>query len=136
MVLIALVIYNVAIFFTFGFSHHTAVFWFSWAITIIGAISFVVSVLLLGPMRAFLRDWLFGFPIVRYGAIYCVLQYTASITFMQSETTISPKIVYPVQTILLGAYYILTITCFLTNINMLIISNDIHLKQSSNERCV
>lgn len=116
--LIALIIYNCVIFFTFGVKNHTAVFWFSWAITIIGALTFVVTILLLGPMRAFLRDWLFGFPLVRYGAIYCVIQYTASFTFMQLEPSVSPKIVYPVQIVLLGLYLILAITCFLTKDNI------------------
>ena len=116
--LIALVVYNVVIFFTFGLKDHNGIFWFSWGITIIGAFCVVVSLFLLGPIRAFLRDWLFGFPIVRYGAMYCVMQYTASFTFMKMEQTISPKIVYPVQAVLLGAYLILAITCFLTKDNI------------------
>jgi len=116
--LIALVLYNVIIFFTFGIKDHTTVFWFSYATTIIGELSVFASLAFLGPIRAFLRDWLFGFPIVRYGAMYCVMQYTASVTFMQSETTISAKIVYPVQCLLFGAYLILAITCFLTKDNI------------------
>lgn len=115
---IALVLYNVIIFFTFGFKNHNTVFWFSYSITIIGALSVATSLIFLGPIRAFLRDWLFGFPIVRYGAIYCVLQYTASVAFMRSETVISSKIVYPLQSLLFGAYLILLITCFLTKDNI------------------
>ena len=115
---IALVLYNVIIFFTYGVRDHNTVFWFSYSITIIGALSVAASLALLGPIRAFLRDWLFGFPIVRYGAMYCVMQYTASVMFMQNETVVSSKIVYPVQAILLGAYLILAITCFLTKNNI------------------
>ena len=115
---IAFVVYNVGIFFWFGIKGHNTVFWFSWATTLVGVFSVITSLVLLGPIRTFLRDWLFGFPIVRYGAMYCVMQYTASITFMKNETIIPGGVVYPVQVFLIGAYLILAITCFLTKDNI------------------
>ncbi len=113
-VLIALVVYNVTIFFWFGGSGHTAKFWFTYAITMVGALSVIGSLLFLGT----LRDWLFSFPIVRYAGIYCVCQYTAAVTFMSNDAIISGGLVYPVQTALLGAYWVLVIICLVTRDNV------------------
>jgi hypothetical protein len=113
-VLIALVVYNVTVFFWFGASGHTAKFWFTYAITMIGAFSAVGSMLFLGK----LRDWLFSFPVVRYAGIYCVCQYTAAVTFMTQDSLISGGLVYPVQTTLLGGYWVLVIICLVTRDNV------------------
>ncbi|MBE6639302.1 MAG: hypothetical protein E7616_07625 [Ruminococcaceae bacterium] len=112
--LLALVLYNALVFTVFGFKNQGTKFWFSWAMTLAGAVSVVGTLVFLGPIRSFLRDWLFGFPIVRYAAMYGVLQFTASFTFMKSGALYSLSFIYASQIILIGLYWILAITCLLT----------------------
>lgn len=110
---IAFVAYNCIFFLLCGFTGHTAVFWISWGFMIVAFAAMAIVGLVLGKQGMLLRDWLFGFPIVRHSAIYLILEFVSSTLFVVFEEKIPWGWVLAIQLLFFAVYLIFAISCFL-----------------------
>lgn len=111
---IGFIAYNVILFVLCGFAGHTAVFWISWVFMIVAFLAMTVSGVLLGKKGMFLRDWLFGFPIVKHSTFYIIVELIASTAFIIFEHSIKLSWTFAVQFLFLCVYCICAISCFLS----------------------
>ncbi len=109
---IAFVMYNILVFAIGGFSGHEAAFWISYVFTVIAFGLVGLSAAILGKTGMAMRDWLFGYPIVRHCIIYVCAQLFASVMFMIFEYDIEWVLPAVVQVLLLGVFGILVLSCF------------------------
>jgi hypothetical protein len=109
--LILLAMYNIVLFAVAGFVDHEAPFWISYVFVMLAFGMIAVSAFYLGESGLALRDWLFGFPIIRHCAIYLTLELVLSIVFMALEYDIGWVLPFVAQVLLLGIYGILVLTC-------------------------
>ncbi|MBR2615160.1 MAG: hypothetical protein IKC69_00580 [Clostridia bacterium] len=104
--------YNVILFILTGFEH-SAVFWLSWSFTCISCIALAAVMLLLGQKGMLMRDWLFGFPIVKHSTFYIIAQLVLSTIFIIFEYDLTWEWPFVVQFFLLIIYLVFAISCFL-----------------------
>lgn len=110
---IAFIAYNSIFFLLCGFTGHTAVFWLSWGFMIVAFAAMAIVGLVLGRQGMFLRDWLFGFPIVRHSAIYLVLEFVTSTLFVMFEEHILWGWAFAIQLLFFAVYLIFAVSCFI-----------------------
>lgn len=106
--------YNIIVFAIFGFADHAPAFWISYVFMLLTFCVVALSALKLGESGMALRDWLFGYPIVRHCAIYFVVELVFSLLFMVFEDEVRWAFPFVTQTLLLGVYSILLISCFIS----------------------
>lgn len=111
---IVFAMYNIVIFAIFGFADHEAPFWISYVFMLLAFGAAALSGVLLGKSGMALRDWLFGYPIVRHCAIYAAVELILSVLFMSIEYDVSWAVPFVVQVLLLGVYGLLLISCFIS----------------------
>jgi len=109
--LIAVVIYNMSLFLLAGFADHEASFWVSWVFMTIAFAATLGGLLILGSKAFFLRDWLFGYPFVKYSVLYLLLEFVVSILFMCLDGISAWQWAFVVQFLLLALYGIVFIAC-------------------------
>lgn len=127
---ITFIAYQVTLFSLCGFGGHTAVFWTSWVFMLAAFAAMTVSIAILGQRGMFLRDWLFGFPIIKHSTVFLTVELAASIAFMLFEKRVLWRWAFAVQFLLLCVYGICAISCFLTKETI----NDVHTKVSDKTR--
>lgn len=129
---IAFAAYHVTLFVLCGFSGHTAVFWMSWVFMLVAFAAMTVSVTVLGQSGMFLRDWLFGFPIIKHSTVFLIAELVASGVFILFEESVPLRGAFAVQFLLLCVYGICAISCFLTKETI----NDTHTKAGDKTRFI
>lgn len=112
--LIAFGLFNLVLFVVAGFADHTATFWITYVFAIIAFAVVKGSVYILGKSGMHIRDWLFGYPIIRHCIIYCVLELIAAIAFIIFEDVVAWQIAFLVQTVMLALYAFLAISCLIS----------------------
>lgn len=127
---LAFIAYQVTLFSLCGFGGHTAVFWTSWVFMLAAFAAMTVSVTILGQSGMFLRDWLFGFPIIKHSAVFLMAELAASIVFMLFQKRAPWAWAFAVQFLMLCIYGICAISCFLTKETI----NDVHTRVSDKTR--
>lgn len=110
---ICFIAYNVILFVICGFSGHTAVFWISWVFMLIAFSSIAVSGGLLGKRGMLLRDWLFGYPIIKHSFIYIIAETLASTAFIIFEEDIPFGWAFAAQFLFLCVYAVFAVSGFL-----------------------
>jgi MFS family permease len=109
---IALVVYNVILFVVAGFVDHTAVFWLSRIFVLLGFATMALVGAFLGKEGLHMRDWIFGFPMLRYTYIYLVGELIFSVVFMLCEHTVSWELAFVLQFLLVCIYLVFVVGCF------------------------
>lgn len=112
MLAIAFVVYNVILFVAAGFVDHNAVFWLSWVFVLLGFVTMAIVGVFLGEEGLHMRDWIFGFPMLRYTYIYIIGELVLSVIFMLCEHTASWKLAFILQFILICIYLVFVVGCF------------------------
>lgn len=121
---IVVIAYNVTLFVLCGFAGYTGVFWTSWVFMLAAFVAMAVAGVLLGEKGMFLRDWLFGYPIVKHTTVYITFEFIASTLFIIFEQKIKWGWAFAVQFLLLSVYGVCAISCFLAKETI----DDIHTK--------
>lgn len=112
MLAVAFVVYNVILFVAAGFVDHTAVFWLSWVFVLLGFVTMAIVGVFLGEEGLHMRDWIFGYPMLRYTYIYTIGELAFSVVFMLCEHSASWKLAFVLQFILLCIYLVFVVGCF------------------------
>lgn len=120
--------YNIIVFAVFGFADHEPTFWISYVFMLIAFCVAALSAVQLGQSGMALRDWLFGYPIVRHCVIYVVVELILSMLFMGFENAMKWVFPFVMQTLLLGAYGILLISCFISKTAITEVHNKVEQK--------
>lgn len=108
---ILLIVYNIVLFVIAGFSDHTSTFWCSYAFMIFAFISFA-SIYIINFRKGFtLKDWVFGFPILKWSVFYVISQLILSIIFMLIPGSLI-KVAFIVQFLILCVYLGIVASCF------------------------
>lgn len=111
---IAFIAYNLILFVLCGFREHSGVFWMSWVFMLVAFFAMAVAGVLLGQKGMFLRDWLFGYPIIKHSAVYIVAEFCASTLFIVLEHHIKWGLAFAVQFLFLCIYGVCAVSCFLS----------------------
>lgn len=111
---ITFIAYNVTLFVLCGFAGHASVFWISWAFMLISFAAMTVSGVILGQRGLFLRDWLFGFPIIKHSTAYITAELLVSSIFIIFEEAIRWNWAFGLQFLLLCIYGVCAVSCFLS----------------------
>lgn len=123
---VAFAAYHVTLFALCGFAGHTGVFWTSWIFMLISFAAMAGAGLLLGEKGMFLRDWLFGYPIVKHSTAYVMAEFCASTVFIVFERQVKWGWTFAAQFLLLCIYGICAISCFLAKATI----DEVHAKVS------
>lgn len=129
---IAFAAYHVTLFALCGFSGHTAVFWTSWVFMLAAFATITASITVLGQRGMFLRDWLFGFPIIKHSTVFLITELIASGIFILFEKSVSWSWAFAIQFFMLCVYGICAISCFLTKETI----NEVHTKISDKTKFI
>lgn len=113
---IAFIAYQATLFSLCGFGGHTAVFWMSWVFMMAAFGAMTVSVTILGQRGMFLRDWLFGFPLVKHSTVFLTAELIASVVFILFEESVPAGWAFALQFLLLSVYGICAISCLLSKV--------------------
>ena len=105
--------YNIIVFALCGFAGHTAVFWLSWAFMLVAFAAMTTAGVLLGKNGMFLRDWLFGYPIIKHSTFYIIAELIASTVFIIFEDVVPFGVAFAVQILFLAVYCVFAVSCFL-----------------------
>lgn len=132
MLAIVFIAYNVVLFLLCGFTDHESTFWISWLFTVIAFGALAVSGVLLGKRGRFLRDWLFGYPIVKHSTIYIICEFIVSTIFIIFESSVKWEIAFAVQFIFLAVYLVFAISCFLAKQTI----DEVHTKVEDKTRFI
>lgn len=111
---IVFIAYNVTLFAVCGFTGHTTVFWMSWVFMLVAFAAMTASGVILGRRGLFLRDWLFGFPIIKHSTVYIMAELLVSCIFIILEDSIRPGPAFGLQFLLLCIYGVCAVSCFLS----------------------
>jgi len=106
------VFYNVILFTISGFTGLSAAFWFSY-VFMLAAIALNIaarSLLFRDKDRITAKDWFFGYPVLRHGYIYLIVEFIASTLFMVIPNC-SAKVAVVVQLLILAAYLVFAVSC-------------------------
>lgn len=109
----SLVMYNFLLFIIAGFDGHSAVFWMSYAFMMVAFAMLLFCGLVLGAKGFSMRDWLFGYPLIKHTTVYLAAQFTASALFMIFENSASWKLALVVMVVLLFVYAVFAASCLL-----------------------
>lgn len=129
---IAFVAYNVILFVLCGFSDHTDIFWMSWIFMMVAFAAMTGAGVVLGQKGMFLRDWLFGYPIVKHSTVYIIVEFCVSTLFIILEEVIEWGWAFAVQFLILCCYGICAVSCFLAKETI----EDVHNKISDKTRFI
>lgn len=110
---IAFVVYNIIFFILCGFTGHGATFWLSWAFMMIAFGSMATIGCILGRQGLFLRDWLFGYPIIKHSTIYLILEFLLSTVFVVFDKSVPWGWAFAAQLLIFGVYLVFAISCFM-----------------------
>ena len=103
--------YNLTLFVTAGFDHFAS-FWASYVFMLLAFAALACVGSMLGERGMMLRDWLFGFPIIKHTVAYIVVEFIAATIFMVADTD-EWKLAFVVQFLLLAVYLVFAVSCFL-----------------------
>ena len=106
--------YNVIFFVIFGFEDHEAAFGTSYVFMLIAFGATAVSALAMGKSGMLVRDWLFGYPIIKHSSIYLVLELILSTVYAILDEYIPFALAFTTQLLILAVYLVLAISCFLS----------------------
>ncbi len=109
---IAFVTYNFVFFVICGFTGHNSTFWLSWIFMFIAFLVMGGVFLLLGKKGMMLRDWFFGYPIIKHTTIYVSIEFIISTLFVILSEAISWKLPVALQFLLVAVYLVFAISCF------------------------
>ena len=112
--LIALITYTVIFFIIFGIEDHEASFWTSFAFMMIAFGATAVSALAMGKSGMLVRDWLFGYPIIKHSTIYLIIELILSTIYVLLEEYIPFALAFTTQLLILAVYMVFAISCFLS----------------------
>ncbi len=129
---ISFVAYNVILFVLCGFTGHTAIFWMSWIFMLVAFAAMAGAGVILGQKGMFLRDWLFGYPIVKHSTVYIIAEFCASTLFIIFEHHIKWGWAFAVQFLFLCIYGVCAISCFLAKETI----EDVHNNVSDKTRFI
>ncbi len=110
--IISFITYNFIFFVLTGFTGHSATFWLSWSFMIISFTAMAIVFFVLGKNGMFLRDWFFGYPIIKHTAVYIGLEFILSTLFIIFSNTLGWKLPIAVQFLLLAIYLVFASSCF------------------------
>lgn len=103
--------YNLTLFVFTGFDHYAS-FWISYVFMLISFVVLACVGTLLGQRGLMLRDWLFGFPIIKHSVVYLVVEFAVSRIFMAIDSD-SWKLAFVLQFLIMAVYLVFAISCFL-----------------------
>ena len=126
--LILLAMYNIILFAIAGFVDHEAPFWVAYTFVMLSFAMTAITAGYLGKSGLVLRDWLFGFPIIRHCAIYVTLSMAASVVFMLLQYDIGWGLPVVVHVLLLGIYAVLMLSCFVSKNAITQVSENVERK--------
>ncbi len=124
--------YHVILFAVCGFAGHTAVFWISWIFMLLAFAAMVVSCVILEQRGLFLRDWLFGFPIIKHSIVYIIVELLVSCIFIIFEKKVSWNWAFGLQFLMFCLYGVCVVSCFLSKETI----GDVHIKVSDKTRFI
>lgn len=127
---IVFIAYNVILFVLCGVSGHTGVFWMSWIFMLLAFAAMTFAGVLLGKRGMFLRDWIFGFPIVKHSTVYIIVEFIASTIFIIFEKIIPFGWSFAAQFLFLCIYGVCAVSCFLAKETI----DDVHNRVSDKTR--
>lgn len=111
---IIFVVYNVLLFIISGFEDHGPSFWISYVFMLVAFAVLGVSSFILSRRSNQPRDWLLGYPILRQGVIYLVVEFFLSMIFMLLDGIDCPwEITVVVQLIVLAVFMIFIVGNFM-----------------------
>ncbi len=105
--------YNVILFVAAGFSNHRMAFWVSWVFMLVAFVTLAFMGVMLGKKGFSIRDWWFGYPLVKHSIWFIAAEFAASVLFMILDifVNVNVALVFIPQFILLGVYMVLAISC-------------------------
>ena len=92
-----------------GFDGHGAAFWVSYGFSFLPFIAAAICIPLADTANG--KNWLFGYPVMRYSGIYLAASIAFCILFMLLDPIVGWVLPFVVQIILLGADVILILGC-------------------------
>lgn len=112
---IAFIVYNAVLFAVCGFTGHGAGFWISFGFMTLAFLLPAIGGLVLGSRILSLKDWLFGFPLVKHSTVYLVAEFAVSTLFIILGYFFDIKwgLVFAPQIVFLGVYLVFAISCLL-----------------------
>ena len=111
---IVFVTYNVILFVICGFGDHGGSFWISFSFVVVAFIAFAVSGLLVQNATKRDENWVLGYSVLKYSAIYLAAEILISVAFVALDYVDCPWAVpLIVQLLLLAAYCVVVIVCFM-----------------------
>ena len=113
MLAVAFIAYVVCVFVIFGIEDHNAVFWVSFGFAVAAFLTVTISVCILRMQGLRLRDWIFGFPIIKHGAVYLTLEIAVSIAFIALEKHIPFAVAFIAQFLILCVFLMFAISAFM-----------------------
>lgn len=111
MLALAFVAYNLVLFVIAGFDHYAS-FWISYGFMILSFLTLAGAGFVLGSRGMFLRDWLFGYPLIKHTIIYIVCEFVVSTIFIIVDSD-GWKLAFVLQFLLLAVYLVFAVSCFL-----------------------
>lgn len=88
-------------------------FWTALAFAEVSLLVLLIVLLSLGNTLVILRDWFFGYPLIRHCAIYLCLTMFSSTVFMILHTYVTWGVVLGVSLLLLTIYLVFALSCLI-----------------------
>lgn len=115
---IILALFNVVLFVIAGFTDHYASFWISYGAMMLGAIVAAAMLIVFFGCKDDGSRIFIGYPIAKYSVIYIGVELVVSVIFIILDAilmdTLPWSVSFLVQLILMVAYVVLALTCFIT----------------------
>lgn len=111
MLALAFVAYNLVLFIAAGFDHYAS-FWISYGFMIVSFFTLAGAGFVLGSRGMLLRDWLFGYPLIKHTIIYIICEFVVSTIFILIDSD-GWKFAFVLQFLLLAIYLVFAVSCFL-----------------------
>lgn len=106
------VVYNVVLFVIAGFSDHTGSFWLSYVFMIL-AWAVTSAITCINFSKGFtLKDFVFGFPILKWSIVYIISELVMSTVFMIIPVSWI-KAAFILQFLMLFVFLLISATCFI-----------------------
>jgi len=118
--------YNLILFVIAGFDHYAS-FWISYVFVLIAFASLASVGTLLGKRGMMLRDWLFGYPLVKHSVAYIVVEIILATIFMAVDAE-EWKLAFVLQFLALAVYMVFAISCFLAKATITEIEERVEVK--------
>ncbi len=109
---ICAVAYNTVLFLTCGVTGHTVAFWISYTFMLIAFAAMFLIGAVLGTSGFSMRDWLFGYPLIKHTTVYIIAELAVSVLFMLLEKSASWQASFICQFLLVCVYAVFAISCF------------------------